>query len=111
MWDKSFEKVIRTYLVYLPADEPLSEELNLRDYGLDSMRVVELLARLEGEYNIKFLDDALEMENFSTPRQLWSTLSKVVLSEAAAQPADPRLLPQSCRPYRRRGPTGRSVQI
>lgn len=76
MWDEKFEKVIRKHLPFLSDGEELGPEMGLRDLGLDSMGTVEVLADLEAEYDVKFLDDALDMENFETPRKLWETLSR-----------------------------------
>jgi acyl carrier protein len=75
MWDKHFEEILRTQLPYLSADEPLAEDSVLRDLGLDSMATVELLAALEGAYRVRFVDDALNNENFTTPAALWQTLA------------------------------------
>ncbi|MFC9249581.1 acyl carrier protein [Streptomyces sp. NPDC057136] len=75
MWDQQFEEIIRSSLPFLPADEQLLPDLDLRDHGLDSLGIVELLVSLEGGYEVKFVDDALTAETFSTPGVLWKTLS------------------------------------
>jgi acyl carrier protein len=77
MWDEQFEEILRSHLPFLPAGEPLLENSNLRDLGLDSMGTVELLAALEGAYRVRFMDDALTMENFAAPGVLWATLSRI----------------------------------
>ena len=77
MWDERFEGILRQHLPFLAAGEPLSAGMSLRDFGLDSMGTVEVLAKLEREYDIRFLDDALAMENFAAPEVLWSTISKI----------------------------------
>ena len=76
-WDERFETILRRYLPFLPEDEALEEDLPLNDFGLDSMSTVTLLSALEREYQVKFLDDALRMENFTTPRRIWSTIASV----------------------------------
>lgn len=81
MWDQQFEDVLRKFLPFLGPAEKLEEDTALRDFGLDSLGTVELLAVLEGTYDVRFLDDALDMANFATPGVLWNTLSKM------AQPA------------------------
>lgn len=82
MWDEQFEEILRPYLPFLPADEELSGETNLRDLGLDSLGTVELLASLENAYDVRFVDDALSMETFASPGVLWGTLSKMAESAA-----------------------------
>lgn len=74
MWNE-FEATVRQYLPYLPQDEALPPDAELRDYGLDSLATVELLAALESRFQTRFTDDALSLANFRTPAVLWSTLS------------------------------------
>jgi acyl carrier protein len=80
MWDSTFDETLRSYLPFLPAEEALTAETPLREYGLDSLATVELLSVLEQSYNVRFEDDALNLETFENPGRLWSTL-------AALQPA------------------------
>jgi acyl carrier protein len=82
MWDTQFEELLRRQLPFLPADEALAPNESLREYGLDSLGVVELLSALEAAYQIRFSDDALALETFATPTVLWKALS------AASSPAD-----------------------
>ncbi|GLY44353.1 hypothetical protein Amsp01_103760 [Amycolatopsis sp. NBRC 101858] len=80
MWDSTFDETLRSYLPFLPAEEALTAETPLREYGLDSLATVELLSVLEQSYNVRFEDDALNLETFENPGRLWTTL-------AALQPA------------------------
>ncbi|MGI5472218.1 phosphopantetheine-binding protein [Streptomyces sp. CA-132043] len=81
-WDDQFEELVRGFLPFMDAAEPLTEDLNMREAGLDSLGAVELLAALEDLYQVRFVDDALTMDTFATPEVLWGTVSK--LSTAAA---------------------------
>lgn len=76
MWDQQFEEIVRKRLPYLAATDAFTADLSLRDYGLDSMGVVELLAVLETAYRIKLADEAMDLANFETPAVLWSTLAR-----------------------------------
>lgn len=75
MWDAEFEELLRNHLPYLPADESLTENTSLRDFGLDSMATVELLAQVESTYDVRFAEDDLTLETFATPGVLWKSLS------------------------------------
>ncbi|ASU85331.1 phosphopantetheine-binding protein [Nocardiopsis gilva YIM 90087] len=77
MWDERFEELLRSYVPFLSADEPLEEDTDLRDLGLDSMGTVELLAQLEAAYDVRFVDEALTMETFASPGVLWKTLQEM----------------------------------
>ncbi|GGK09019.1 hypothetical protein GCM10011583_46290 [Streptomyces camponoticapitis] len=74
MWDESFEQLLRKQIPLLEPNEELTAELSLRDFGLDSMGMVSLLSSLEDTYGVRFVDDALDTENFATPGTLWKTL-------------------------------------
>lgn len=75
MWDSTFDETIRSFLPFLPAEEALTAETPLREYGLDSLATVELLAVLEQNYNVRFEDDALNLETFENPGRLWTALA------------------------------------
>jgi acyl carrier protein len=83
MWS-DFEETVRQFLPYLPEDEALSPDAELRDYGLDSLATVELLAALENRFGMRFPEDALSLENFRTPAVLWSALTA-----SLGRPAEP----------------------
>ncbi|MFF2184744.1 acyl carrier protein [Streptomyces sp. NPDC058155] len=78
MWDKEFEKLIRQYLPFVSPDEELTPQSDLRDLGLDSLGMVELLAALENTYEVQFRDEALKLDSFRTPETLWKTVSKML---------------------------------
>jgi acyl carrier protein len=84
MWDKQFEVLLRNYLFFLPADEELLPDLDLRAFGLDSLGVVDLLVSLESTYDVRLTDDDLSMDTFTTPIVLWNILSRI--QEAAVLP-------------------------
>ncbi|MFF4102634.1 phosphopantetheine-binding protein [Streptomyces sp. NPDC001903] len=82
-WDNNFEELLREYLPFLSADEPLEADTDLRAVGLDSLGVVELLGSLEGTYDVRFVDEALSLETFATPAVLWEQIQKLASGAAA----------------------------
>ncbi|MGW1056096.1 phosphopantetheine-binding protein [Streptomyces sp. NPDC002521] len=82
MWDEQFERIVRSYLPFLGAEEELAAEAELRDLGLDSLARVELLNMLEGSYQVRFTEDALTLDTFATPTSLWSVLAELRLQAA-----------------------------
>ncbi|MFH8468082.1 phosphopantetheine-binding protein [Streptomyces sp. NPDC017991] len=77
MWDSRFEDLLRQRLPFLPAGDSLAGDSSLRDFGLDSMGAVELLASLENTFQVRFVDEALDMATFATPGTLWTALSRM----------------------------------
>ncbi|NLU81019.1 acyl carrier protein [Micromonospora sp. HNM0581] len=82
MWDQRFETIVRQHLPFLGPEEPLLDGTSLRDSGLDSLAMVELLATLESEYKVRFVDEAMSMETFATPKTLWSAMSDMLSAPA-----------------------------
>lgn len=80
MLEKKFEAIVRRYLPLMASDEALGRETPLRDYGLDSMATVELIAELETAYGIRFVDDLLSLEAFATPGAIWANVSQLTAS-------------------------------
>nr|BAP34717.1 acyl carrier protein [Streptomyces sp. ML694-90F3] len=75
MWDDRFEEVLRRFLPYLAESQEVRGSIRLRDVGLDSIAMVELLSVLEKEYDVRLDDEALRPETFETPATLWSALA------------------------------------
>ncbi|BCY13288.1 phosphopantetheine-binding protein [Actinoplanes sp. L3-i22] len=78
MWDAKFEEILRRFVPFLEADEQLEADTSLRDLGLDSMGIIEMMGVLEAEYDVRFRDDMLNMQTFATPGALWDGVSKMV---------------------------------
>lgn len=76
-WDEKFEELLRDYLPFLDAEEPLEADTDLRDSGLDSLGAVELLGSLESTYDVRFVDEALSLDTFATPAVLWDTVTRL----------------------------------
>ncbi|MFF9651297.1 phosphopantetheine-binding protein [Streptomyces sp. NPDC014622] len=74
MWDDRFEEILRTFLPFLPPQEPLTADTELKDLGMDSLGTVQLLGTLEETYQVRFLDSALTMDTFRTAGVLWETV-------------------------------------
>ncbi|MGW7362787.1 hypothetical protein ACWGI8_04985 [Streptomyces sp. NPDC054841] len=77
MWDGRFETLLRAQLPFLSMEEELVEELPLRDFGLDSLGMVQLLNVLESEYRLWFGEEFLKTETFQTPASLWKAISDI----------------------------------
>ncbi|MFD4033781.1 phosphopantetheine-binding protein [Streptomyces sp. NPDC058637] len=74
MWDEQFEEILRTFLPFLPPQEPLTADVELKDLGLDSLGMVQLLGMLEEAYQVRFRDSALTMGTFRSAGVLWETV-------------------------------------
>ncbi|WP_250404478.1 acyl carrier protein [Streptomyces cellostaticus] len=82
-WDEKFDSVLRQILPELPAVTPEIWDRELRALGLNSVKMVELLLRLETAYGTTLFDDDLDHRHFSTPRTMWDFVARRVNLDAA----------------------------
>ncbi|MEV0232205.1 phosphopantetheine-binding protein [Nonomuraea sp. NPDC050786] len=85
-WDGSFEMVLRPHLVLLDEAAPVVSDLDLREAGVDSLALVELLVSIEETYEVEFPDELLIGDTFRTPATLWAAIADL-LERAGRQPA------------------------
>ncbi|WP_262064382.1 acyl carrier protein [Streptomyces sp. STR69] len=69
--------MLREYLPFLDAGEPLEADTDLRLSGLDSLGAVELSGSLEGVHGVRFVDDALSPDTFAAPAALRGTPARL----------------------------------
>lgn len=74
MWDSKFEGILRPHLPLLKADQPIASELGLRDVGVDSLALIELLVTVEDTYEVEFPDELLTADTFRTVGTLWDAV-------------------------------------
>lgn len=73
-----FESVLRDALPFLDESTPVDQDTSLVQLGLDSLRLLNLVAELEDRLSVELPDDMLVMETFATPTSLWSCLSDLL---------------------------------
>lgn len=74
VWEPRFEDALRPCLAVEASDGVLEPSTSLRELGLDSLKTVELVVRIEDEFDVIFPDEALTFETFATPRALWAVV-------------------------------------
>jgi acyl carrier protein len=73
-WDPEFEEVVRAALPLLKADEELCPDTDLQGSGLDSMGMMQVLARLKVTHGVEFPPGETPVSAFATPGVLWAML-------------------------------------
>ena len=63
-------------LAYDVAEVQVSEDDNLKDYGIDSIALVSLIVEIEMKYNIIFSDDDLNPNNLTTVKNIVDMMGK-----------------------------------
>ncbi|MFJ5309822.1 acyl carrier protein [Streptomyces sp. NPDC088350] len=74
MFDDRFETILRS-VAELPDDLVITGEQNLRnELGVDSLKLMDLIVNLEGEYSVELSDDV--SADVSTVEELWLEVSR-----------------------------------
>jgi acyl carrier protein len=81
-WPEEFESTLRAHLPGLESTERLNGEMQLVQYGLDSMGTVTLLVDLESALDVQFPDGALVPETFETVALLWEQTHRLLTERA-----------------------------
>ncbi|MDF9811452.1 phosphopantetheine-binding protein [Streptomyces sp. SPB162] len=76
-WPPNFEDTIRIYLPLLDKESPVTPDLPLVEFGLDSLATVSLLIDLEDLYSISIPDELLTTTSFADPAGLWKVLEQL----------------------------------
>ncbi|SCL20782.1 Phosphopantetheine attachment site [Micromonospora pallida] len=82
-WTAPFEETLRRYLTLLPPGTPISEDLSLATYGVDSLATVSLLLDLEEAFDVTFPDHLLTESTFATPAGLWAVIDSLLVHDSA----------------------------
>jgi acyl carrier protein len=82
-WPAEYESILRDHLPGLEPAEPIVEELNLADCGLDSIGMVSLLIALEDGLDMRVPDELLGTGTFATAGTLWEVVRQARADLAA----------------------------
>ncbi len=68
-----------TISVKVDAFSDIKETDDLRDWGLDSLKSIDVIVALEDEFNIAIDDDDLLIENFNTVEKILKLIDKYLV--------------------------------
>ncbi|MGI5171500.1 phosphopantetheine-binding protein [Spirillospora sp. CA-253888] len=82
MIEQGFADLLADHLPEAP--RPITEQVRLRDAGLDSVHSIDLLLAIEDAYGIEFPAHLLNDETFDTAGSLWAAVDGTVRGEASS---------------------------
>ncbi|MEU1041057.1 acyl carrier protein [Streptomyces sp. NPDC005907] len=71
------EELLRGYLPFPGAGQPLQADINLRLSALDSPAAAQLPGPLESLDATRFADEAFSLDTFAPPASLWGTVTRL----------------------------------
>jgi acyl carrier protein len=72
-----FLQILNSHLKFGTDLKNFDWDRDLRDFGLDSISLIELLVDLEEKLNVLIPDEYLENDTFSTANKLWDTIKEM----------------------------------
>jgi acyl carrier protein len=78
-------RFIQLLTPFLPLlrDRTLTEDVRLRDLGLDSMQSIDLLFGIEDVFEVALSDEDLNDSTFATAGNLWNAVSAALAAKVA----------------------------
>ncbi len=76
MLDHDFSDLLSSFVPQAP--RPITEDVRLRDAGLDSIHSIDLLLAIEDRYDIEFPSHLLNDATFDTAGSLWSAVDQTL---------------------------------
>jgi acyl carrier protein len=77
-WPESFEHLLRAHCRFLPDDAQMDGDASLASLGIDSLEIVEIIVKLEDEFQIEIPQERLTPEAFASPLTIWNLVSSLI---------------------------------
>jgi acyl carrier protein len=82
MLDQNLEKILRVHARFTAADSYIDPDMPLALLGIDSLGIIELVFKVEDEFDLEIPPEQITPETFATARSIWQLLCQI----------DPRLV-------------------
>lgn len=76
-WDPHFEELLRSHLRLIDDGDTLRPDSDLRELGLESMSIVQLVFQIEDDYRVTIPGEELNAATFATPGALWQVVTRL----------------------------------
>jgi acyl carrier protein len=71
------KKVLRTQARFLSAGADIEPDMPLASLGVDSLDIIELVVKMEGEFDLDIPAQQVTPETFATPASIWRLLCQI----------------------------------
>lgn len=86
---QTLQRCLRQHLPMVPAEGDIDLSAQLFEFGLDSMSAIGLLMELEAAFSIRFPDQRLDPETFSTGNSLLAVIRELKAEQAGSTAPPP----------------------
>jgi len=84
---QSLEKVLRMHARFISNGADIGPDMSLASLGIDSLGMIELVVKLEGEFDLEIPPEQITPETFATPASIWKLLCQLNPKLTESQPS------------------------
>jgi acyl carrier protein len=84
---QNLEKILRTHARFIPNNADISSDMSLASLGIDSLGIIDLVVKLEGEFDLEIPPEHITPETFATPASIWKLLCELDPKLSESQPS------------------------
>ena len=85
----SLEQILRSHARFVAAGADIDPDMPLASLGVDSLDIIELLVKVEDEFDLEIPPDRVTPETFSTPASIWRLLCQIDPKLAESRSSQP----------------------
>jgi acyl carrier protein len=74
---QNLEKILRAHARFIPASADIPADISLASLGIDSLAMIELVVKIEDEFDLEIPPGRISPETFSTPASIWQLLCQL----------------------------------
>jgi len=73
----SLEQILRTHARFIAAGADINPDMALASLGVDSLDMIDLIVKIEDEFDLEIPPEQVTPETFSTPASIWRLLCQI----------------------------------
>lgn len=74
---EKLEKILREHARFISISSNIQSNMALASLGIDSLDIIELIVKIENEFDLEIPPEQVTPDTFSTPDSIWRLLCQI----------------------------------
>jgi acyl carrier protein len=74
---EKLEKILREHARFIDISSSIQSNMALASLGIDSLDIIELIVKIEDEFDLEIPSEQVTPDTFSTPGSIWRLLCQI----------------------------------
>lgn len=74
---KKLEDILHEHARFIAVDSSIQSDMTLASLGIDSLDIIELIVKIEDEFDLEIPPERVTPDTFSTPDSIWRLLCQL----------------------------------